>query len=231
MRLLSVTLAIGTLLGIALAGPARGQTTIDTTGDPNKTNIIYYGTPETTTYGQTITVPNNGDTNLTDFTFYLDAPSSGQIQSSAYVYAWNGSQATGSALYTSSPFDIVAGSGDNQPITINTGGLNLAAGQQYVLFFSLADPTNYAASTGEDAWVGTSDDSYSGGQFVFLNNSNDMSGWTHDTWSTWSVPDLSFKADFQPGAPLPEASTFLSFGGLLSMGGLAALRRRKMMRA
>jgi len=32
-------------------------------------------------------------------------------------------------------------------------------------------------------------------------------------------------------APVPEASTFASFGGLLGMGSLAALRRRKLMRA
>ena len=219
---------------LALTVPAWGQTTIDTTGDPNKTQFVGYGKDEgTSTWGQTITAPTNGDTDLTDFTFTLNAPTSGQIQSSAYVFAWNSTtdMATGSALFTSSPFDLKAGSGNNQLITINTGNLNLNAGQQYVLFFSLADPTNYAASTGDDTWVTDSDNPYSGGQFVFLRKYNNPSAWTNSTWGTnFAQYDLSFKADFAP-APVPEASTLVSFGGTLGMGGLAVLRRRRLKRA
>ena len=98
-----LALAIGTTL------PAAAQTTIGASGG----SFVQSwgkdaGTPNTQTYGQTITVPT--DYVLTSFSFWLGRtstnfpdPSDPSLSFMAYVYAWNEglSMATGAALYTS----------------------------------------------------------------------------------------------------------------------------------
>src|SRR5690349_21061436 len=59
-----------------------------------------FGCPDTTTYGQVITVPK-GETTLDKFTFEWKNLDTGSFVARGEVYAWNGSMATGSALWES----------------------------------------------------------------------------------------------------------------------------------
>ena len=60
-----------------------------------------FGCPDTTTYGQVITVPK-GETTLNKFTFEWKNLGTGSFIARGEVYAWNGTMATGSSRSTSS---------------------------------------------------------------------------------------------------------------------------------
>jgi hypothetical protein len=211
-------------MSLALASGALAATQIDTT--PSWNNYTGSGlgfccfgpSPNATTMGQTVTVPAT-DTRLDSFTFYADLPPG--LLFRGEVYAWNGSSATGSALYESSamqttqytpPLSPYPPGGCNysltdpgafQPITFNTGGINLTAGAQYVLFVTIS--RDYAADAGEGSgcWgtihsFGQPPVSYSGGSMFWLNDGGNPNLWT-TTWNSGSSLGwgwLAFKACF-----------------------------------
>lgn len=86
--------------------------------------------------GQTITVPSNGDTDLVSFGIGVYSTLVGvSVGMVAEVYAWDGSQPTGSPLYTS-PLTPLADYGSNAQEVLpifETGGLQLQAGGQYII--------------------------------------------------------------------------------------------------
>ncbi len=82
-----------------------------------------FGNPNTATYGELFTSPNNADHNLVSFSFYMGTPTTpGNIITGAYIATWTGSMA-GTLLYSAGPinYDNLG----NEQITINTGGLAL----------------------------------------------------------------------------------------------------------
>ncbi len=104
-----------------------------------------FGYPNTATYGELFTSPNNADHNLASFSFYMGSPFlSGNIITGAYIATWTGSMA-GTLLYSAGPinYDNLG----NEQITINTGGLALNQNAQYVMFLSISQ--FYGQSTGE----------------------------------------------------------------------------------
>src|SRR5215472_638806 len=161
----------------ASAASCCANSVIDTVSAWNGTTVAYFGLPNTATYGQTITAPFS-DPLLTSFSFELDLPATDTFK--AYVFAWNGTSATGSPLYTS-PVTSTLGTGF-QLFTINTGPVPLAPGGSYVLFVSATEvPTSSGVGY---AGIRLDTDAYSGGNFVFLNNGTDSSQWTTTPWST-----------------------------------------------
>jgi hypothetical protein len=234
---------------LALAPGALASTTIDTTGDwiPQGTSFaqLGWGQFNTATFGQTVTVPAT-DTKLDSFTFYLDLPT--ELMFRGEVYAWNNSPtacgsgpcATGQALYQSpsatqtTVYNPAPGSSqDFQPITFNTGGINLAAGQQYVLFVTVS--VDWTANAGIDAGCGgcldnpgfiggavPNTDSYSGGDFFEIynqNQSSDTSQWTTMPWQNFvsqGLFDSAFKASFS--SPLPTSKAQCKNGGWKTYG-------------
>ncbi len=117
LRMGSTVAALGMALGFLTQ--AGANTIIDTTPAWNgSSGISSFGNPNTATYGETITAPTNGDTQLENFTFFINGPS--QQSFKGYVYAWNGSEATGPALYTS-PTMSLAGGNAYEATTFNTG--------------------------------------------------------------------------------------------------------------
>src|ERR1017187_8161062 len=99
------------------------------------TSIGGWGVTDTTTIGQTVTA-NNID--LIFFTFELgpQTSGSGSILYQAYVYAWNGNEATGPALYTSAVQFYFAGAGYTA-VTFNPD-ISVTVGNTYVLLLSTA---------------------------------------------------------------------------------------------
>jgi hypothetical protein len=232
------SLLVGAVVAAVSLVPASGalaSTTIGNTPPWNGSPIISgfgYGQPCcTATYGQTVTVPAT-DTRLDSFTFYVQLPTN--LTFRGEVYAWDpttgnpanftSGNATGPALYESGQMHTTSynsGFGPFEPITFNTGGIPLTAGAQYVLFFTISrDYAANAPTAGIPGFAGiTATDTYSGGDFVFINNGGDTSQWTTTPWSNlvaFGADDLAFKASFSP--PLPTSTAQCMNGGWKTYG-------------
>jgi hypothetical protein len=204
-------------LAIGAAAPASAQTFIDTTGS-NAGTVFDFGQPDTSAYGETFTV--GSDNVLNNFSLYLvnhnNDLTSPPINFNAYIYAWNGSQATGSALY-SSGVQSFTGSASPTEYAFNTGNLSLTSGSQYVAFL-------FASSGGLAGMPFPTGDAYSGGTFVFNNAGSDFSSLTTTGWSTFSNNDVWFKAAFNAGSAVPEPATWAMM--LVGFAGMGAAMRR-----
>ena len=214
-------LGLATLFTSAIVcGSSASAVSIDTTPSWDGFNSIYDWGPlqATKSYGQVIT-PNT-DGSLTDFTFYINPYSSnGPISYQARVYQWDSVAwgPTGSSIYNSGTLSFSGTSGTFSPVTINTGGVSVSANTPYVLFFSTIGETQYSqtqSSTTEWGFIGS--DVYSGGSFVFSNNSSSFTApW--DSRSFTATDDLAFKANIAdapsnvPG-PLPILGVAAAFG-------------------
>jgi hypothetical protein len=229
---ISLALASGALANTTIGNtppwtPASGITSgFGVSGAPN------YFTPN---YGQTVTVPAT-DTVLDSFTFYVDLPTN--LIFRGEVYAWNPNtvdpnnpyalgSATGPALYESGQMHTTSyGSGFTiQPFTFNTGGIPLTAGAKYVLFITTS--RDYAANAGITSlgWAGvTGTDTYSGGDWVYMDDGGNTNlwttvGWTHPALFPAAFPgqdDLAFTASFS--SPLPTSIAQCKNGGWKTYG-------------
>jgi hypothetical protein len=213
---------LGALLVFNAPGTAFGITTIDTTGSWDGAEAISaFGSPNTATYGQEVTVPQT-DTVLDSFTFYMrsEGESPAVITFRGEVYAWDGAKATGPNLWESTPRTLTLSSSFTT-VTFNTGGVRLAAGQRYVLFASVSKDyeQNVPGNVASWGWMATNN-VYSGGGFVFFNDSGDESLWTTSPWERLSfflgLDDLAFKATFS--SPLPTLKDQCKNGGWQSYG-------------
>ena len=177
-----------------------------------------FGYPDTATYGELFTSPNNGDNNLASFSFYMGSQLvAGNIITGAYIATWTGSMA-GTLLYSNGPINY-DNAGDEQ-ITINTGGLALNPNAQYVMFLSISN--FYNQSQGQ-AYVsqGTSITGLNG--FAYNNNEGNFNALFTTAWSGPLSPDWAVNLHFNA---VPEPGTL----GLIALGGLGlvgALRKRR----
>lgn len=175
----------------ALASSPDGKGAINTIKSWDGASAVYsFGCPNTTTYGQVITAT---DRHLKKFTFEFLNQTTGSMDVRGEVYAWDGTKATGSALYESRPRTIAYDDFDFHAETFNADGVRVKKGQQYVIFASI-DKDFEACTDGYVLGWGVVDDSvYTGGTFVFQNNTGDESQWTATSWNTFGF-DLAFKA-------------------------------------
>ena len=219
-------IAAAVAAGVALsagAGAARADTVIDTVSHWNGTDWLEsLGEPNTATMGQTFTVPA-GDTSLASFTFHL-IDFVDHITFDAYVHAWDGEKATGPALFHAGPFttDNNDGNGGFEAFKIDTGGLQLDAGQQYVAYFTASDYFQGGVHWANPAYLWS--DHYDGGGLVFRNNGTDLSLLTTTPWETFigdGVDDLAFTMEFT-AVPEPAGA-----GALLALAAGALARRRR----
>jgi len=204
-----------------ITGMACADTMIDTTPSWIGMGVSPFGSPNTETYGEIITVPL-ADPVLNSWTFYMEQSSSIQFQGE--VYAWNGFMATGPSLFESA---VMTTTNPNifQPITFNTGGLALTPGGTYVLF---ASDSKDAQTGANGTWGIVSGGSYTGGTFSYINNGTDISQWTSNFWSTAGNYDLAFKADFDTPSAVPEPSARILLTTALCAVAVLTLRRRKL---
>lgn len=181
------------LLLLGSVGQVQAITRIDTVSTWDESNFISsFGLTNTATYGQVITVPIT-DTVLQDFSFHINLTDACAFK--GYVYAWDGTKATGPALYESAA-TATLGSGGFEKIEFRTGGIALTAGAQYVLFASASKTVCPPSASPWGRWGAVSSDTvYGGGKFVFLNNGTDAALWTTATWSYIAL-DLAFTATF-----------------------------------
>jgi hypothetical protein len=184
----------------------------------------------TPTFGQTFVAPK--DNVLNDFTFYIRKWDQFNIRISinyqAYVYAWDGQKATGTALFKSAVSSVDAYR-DYAPHTITTGGTTLVTGQKYVAFLTTTGLPPGHESYGRTTWGMTKNyaDGYVDGEFIASNNFNDFDALTTKPWApNVNAFDTIFTMNFSPAA-VPEPATYGLIAGMLIPGTALLLRRRK----
>jgi hypothetical protein len=139
-----------------------------------------------------------GVTMINGFSFRIMAPTT--LAFRGEIYAWDGTKATGSALYESAPVSTT-NAAIYEVVSFNTGGTPVMAGQQYVLFAS-SSKDNAGHSGGGSRWGSTNSNTLIvPGQFVYMNNGTDVTQWTTTTWST-IAQDLAMTAAFNDPSPV-----------------------------
>ena len=154
--------------------------------------VFNFGCPNTTTYGQVITVPE-GMSALDKFTFaWTNHATTGSTRVRGEVYAWDGSKATGSALFESGPRLVSFTDSLFHFEAFKPGGVSVTAGSQYVIFASIDKNFRRCTDNYTLGWAAVNDSVYAGGTFVFQNNTGDETQWTTTQWYTFGI-DLAFK--------------------------------------
>jgi hypothetical protein len=180
--------------GTAAASASTEGATINTyPAWDGSSEVVDFGCPNTTTYGQTITVPE-GKTSLKKFTFSWINLNSGSMLVRAEVYAWDGAKATGSSLFEKKR-KITLSDGAFHNETFKTKGVPVTPGSQYVLFASIDKDFEKCTDNYVLGWgLVNTGDPYPGGGFVYQNNTGDESQWTLTPWSSFGGEDVAFKA-------------------------------------
>jgi hypothetical protein len=191
-------LAAACAVAFTLTGLGNSSaTTIDTYKSWDGSEYVYpFGCPDTTTYGQVVTVPKKKSI-LNKFTFWWAnaGDSTGSMTVRGEVYAWDGTKATGSALWESKTRNISYGDSVFHEEKFKPGALPLTPGAQYVLFASIDKDFEKCTNSYELKWGVVDDSVYPGGSFVYQNNGGDESQWTAASWSPYSG-DLALVAAF-----------------------------------
>jgi hypothetical protein len=188
---LSLVLIVGAVQASAsTAGAAKRRPTINTLKDWQGSTVIPFGCPDTTTYGQTFTVPGHKTT--MDKVTWVWSGTGGSMVVRGELYAWDGTKATGSALFETAPRTIAFADSAFHHVSFNFHGASVTPGHQYVVFASI-DKDYEQCSNYTVAWGATDDSAYAGGTFVFQNNSGNEANWTTVAWNGAGI-DSAFKA-------------------------------------
>jgi hypothetical protein len=155
-------------------------------------DVIEFGCPNTTTYGQVIKVPGKKH-HLDKFNFKWVDLTSGSMVVRGEVYAWDGTKATGASLWESAPRTVSFGDASFHKETFKPGGISVTPGARYVIFASIDKDFEQCTDNYTLGWASVSDDRYAPGTFVFQNNGGDESQWTSTPWNPFGI-DLAFKA-------------------------------------
>ena len=192
-RYASISAACAAAFAFA-ASPALAFNTFDKWDGAS--TVQAFGCPNTTTYGEVITIPGNR-THLNRFAFDWINLNTGSMVVRGEVYAWDGTKATGSALYESRPRTIAFNDSAFHRETFKTGVLPVNPGAQYVIFASIDKDYEQCQNNYILAWGFMSSDIYRDGFFVYQNNSGDENNWTTTTWNGLGG-DLAFRAATSP---------------------------------
>ena len=158
--------------------------------------VSSFGCPNTTTYGQVITVKNKDILSKFAFSWKYAGESGGSMVVRGEVYQWDGSKATGSALWESEPRKVSFTDGVFHSEVFKPGALPLTPDTRYVLFASIDKDFAKCKNGYVVGWGAVDDGAYTGGTFVFQNNAGNSANWTVSPWSAFGL-DLAFDAKLQ----------------------------------
>jgi uncharacterized repeat protein (TIGR03803 family) len=178
-------------------------------------NWVTNGNGNTSTYGQTFTVPFPGNV-LVDWTFYLKNIGLTPQNFEFFLMAWNGSMATGPILYQSGLQTVTAIETNYTAFTVHPN-VALTSSNQYVMFISTSDPADglglngsvdgALALAGQGPFFGHGGPATSplGGAFWFLDNGNTFSEVTSSNWTDFegTTGFTAYNADFSSQAQPP----------------------------
>lgn len=193
-----------------LAGMASAETFSNT----HDNTIYYFGQPDTTSYGQVFT--SAGGT-LTDWSFYADEGNAGNL--GLVIANWDGSKATGPALYQSSVFSYAGGA---QALMFSGINHTFSAGT-YIAYLTVAGISGGASNVGIG---GSNSNGGMPGGFRFLNSGGVDPLTLNNSWSSWGVANMQYSANFVSAVPEPE-SLALMLAGLGIVGAVARHKARK----
>lgn len=196
---------------------ASAQAGVTYTSTPTSDYASPLGVPDTTTYGQVFSVPTDGNTRLDSFSFTIRGT---LLKAYGGVAEWTGSGA-GDPLFESTPFK--ANYTNFTQVTVNTGGIDLVAGQLYIVYLSTA---GIAGDSGGDSIQ------YGSGGGIFKGvswDNGDGESPNHDDWlGLQNYPGHAFAGTLSfsaPPASVPEPGSLALLG--LGAAGLLGARRRK----
>lgn len=159
-------------------------------------DIFSFGCPDTSNYGQTVTVPKFKHT-LSKVEYYLGGAGAGSLTLRAEVYVWDSAnhKPTGSAVYESDPKTVSFSGSIFQPVTFRPNA-SVTPGVQYVIFLTVDKDYAQCANSYTLGWESVDDSIYTGGTFVYLNAGGDYSEWETSQWTDTFGHDLAFKILF-----------------------------------
>jgi hypothetical protein len=190
------------------------------------------GPSNISSFGQTIST-GTSDSQLNSFSFWTSAL---DLDLMAFVTVWHAENPAVQYMdenwvFASDIFSIGDSFSGYRPVTVQTGGVTLAANQHYVLMLTSSGLSDDWSS--HNRWLRTNADAYSGGSFVYTSvqeNFDQMFSTNPAGWdcgeahcvANASGQDLVFSADI---SAIPEPATSgLLFAGLAGLIGLGRLR-------
>jgi hypothetical protein len=191
-----VSIGAVALAGAPNATAASDAPTFDTYSSWAGDSVIGpFGHPNTTTYGQVITVPA-GLKKVEWFTYYMGAGGTeGTLKVRGEVYGWDGTKATREIAETRvKDVEVTGGDPTFNPVKFKLRGAKVRPGKQYVLFASISKDYEESDPNVTTNWPVHTTDVLPGGNTVFLNDSGDESQWTSAPWSQITTYDMAFKA-------------------------------------
>ena len=155
-------------------------------------NVGPFGCPDTTTYGEIITVPASKSLlNKFIFSWQNYNSSTGSMVVRAEVYAWDGKEATGNSLYESTPRTISFTDNLFHEESFSPG-ISVTPRARYVLFASIDKDYDQCTNGYVLDW-GSVNGAYLAGHFVYLNDGGNDAEWTTVPWSHLGL-DLAYRA-------------------------------------
>jgi hypothetical protein len=156
----------------------------------------FFGCPNTTTIGEVITVRDKTMLNKFTFPWAFDIVfgQPGSMVVRGEVYQWDGTKATGNALWESKPITIAWEDSTIHQVEFKTGPVPLQPNTQYVIFASI-DKDFAQCTPGYLLSYGfVPDNAYKGGTLVGLNSGGDYTQWTTQPWLQGTGTDEVFSA-------------------------------------
>lgn len=221
----SICVLLAVLVALAWPAPGKAATTIGAGSGSGPEQGWEFGGIYDESDGQVITAPA-GVTRLRSFTLSPREPTSFMFR--GFVFAWNGSEATGPQLFESGDLHTTTG-GTFQPFTIETD-VPVTAGAQYVVFLSQTkdeaadEGITYGEAlgmvTGEFETFPPTPPPYAEGGLVALHNGYRPEGWTTEAWYQPYNADAYFSATFAaPPAVASVAPTVARAGDRVTVTG------------